>query len=255
GKHDPIALATEKFTQWVIEDDFPAGRPPWEQAGGVIMARNEEEVGLYEEMKLRMLNGSHSFLAYCGYLANKEYIYECMQDDTLRRACYRFICEEQLPGLRFYHDSKEIAPDLLGYAEELLKRYSNPNIHHRCYQIAMDGSLKIPQRWLDAYRVSRKKANHSSRFLSFALAAWLQYVRAQDLNGAPIVVQDPHASALRQLVTEAPAGQEASALLSFTPCFGDLATDPTLLRDVQQCYRSIQEKGLIQALADLLSIK
>ena len=251
GKYDPIALATEKFTQWVIEDNFPTDRPCWEKASGVIVVRNEEEVGLYEEMKLRMLNGSHSFLAYCGYLAGKEYIYECMQDDILRQACYRFIVEEQLPSLRLNTNAKDMGLDLLGYAKELMERYSNPNIRHRCYQIAMDGSLKVPQRWLDGYRVASDKITNW-HFLPFALAAWMRYVSGKNFDGATIEVQDPNAEVLQQLITATPRGEEAAALFSFAPCFGDLVNDKALIQQVQQYYQMMSEQGLLLSLKSLL---
>ncbi len=251
GKYDRIALSTEKFTQWVIEDSFPAGRPCWEQASGVIIVRNEEEVSLYEEMKLRMLNGSHSFLAYCGYLAGKEYVYECMQEDILQQACYSFIIEEQLPSLRLSANAK-MGLDLPGYAKELMERYSNTNIRHRCYQIAMDGSLKVPQRWLDGYRVASSDKGTSWRFMPFALAAWLRYVSGKNFDSSIIEVQDPNAEILQQLVTKAPRGKEAIALFSFAPCFGNLANDKALIQKVQQYYQMMSEQGLLLSLKSLL---
>ncbi|XP_061168775.1 uncharacterized oxidoreductase YeiQ-like [Saccostrea echinata] len=252
GHSDPIALATEEFSQWVIQDagqDFPAGRPAWEQLSGVSIAASAAEVMLYEELKLRMLNGSHSFLAYCGYLAGKTSIFECMQDEVLRTACQRFITEEQGPTL---HPPPGV--DVRAYAEQLMERYSNPHILHRCHQIAMDGSLKIPQRWLDAYRTAAPEARQPGnwRFLSFGLAAWLQYLRATDLNGRAIAVQDPNAATLRQLLEQAPAGAEARALFSFVPTFGDLSEEPPLIEKVQEQYQKIHAQGLLPALSHLL---
>ncbi len=258
GRHDPIALATEEFTQWVIQDsgrDFPSGRPAWERAGGVSMVAGEPEVALYEEMKLRMLNGSHSFLAYCGCLAGKTYIFDCVQDEVLRTASQRFILEEQSRalGLRQRPDLGIDFAALTSYAEQLIERYSNPHIFHRCYQIAMDGSLKVPQRWLDGYRAASGTGPSGGwHFLSFALAAWLQYLSGRDLEGRPIEVQDPHAQALRQLIEAAEPGGEAAALFSFAPTFGELRNDSELIQKVQHKHRKIRTEGLLPALKDLV---
>lgn len=96
GVRDPAGVACEPFRQWVIEDNFVAGRPQWEKAGAELVA----DVVPFEEMKLRMLNGSHSFLAYLGYLAGYQHINDCMQDDNYRRAALALMLDEQAPTLK-----------------------------------------------------------------------------------------------------------------------------------------------------------
>lgn len=96
GVRDPAGVACEPFRQWVIEDNFVAGRPAWEQAGAELVA----DVVPFEEMKLRMLNGSHSFLAYLGYLAGYQHINDCMQDQNYRRAARTLMLNEQAPTLK-----------------------------------------------------------------------------------------------------------------------------------------------------------
>ncbi|MGU0043331.1 mannitol dehydrogenase family protein [Escherichia coli] len=100
----------------------------------------------YEEMKLRMLNGSHSFLAYLGYLAGYQHINDCMEDEHYRYAAYGLMLQEQAPTLKVQ------GVDLQDYANRLIARYSNPALRHRTWQIAMDGSQKLPQRMLDSVR-------------------------------------------------------------------------------------------------------
>ena len=95
GVRDPAAVACEPFRQWVIEDNFVAGRPQWEKAGAELVS----DVLPFEEMKLRMLNGSHSFLAYLGYLAGYQHINDCMQDENYRRAAHTLMLAEQAPTL------------------------------------------------------------------------------------------------------------------------------------------------------------
>lgn len=96
GVRDPAGVACEPFRQWVIEDNFVAGRPQWEKAGAELVA----DVIPFEEMKLRMLNGSHSFLAYLGYLAGYQHINDCMEDEHYRRAAHALMLKEQAPTLK-----------------------------------------------------------------------------------------------------------------------------------------------------------
>lgn len=121
GVRDPAGVACEPFRQWVIEDNFVAGRPQWEKAGAELVA----DVVPFEEMKLRMLNGSHSFLAYLGYLAGYQHINDCMQDDNYRRAALSLMLDEQAPTLKVQ------GVDLSRYASLLIDRYCNPALKHR----------------------------------------------------------------------------------------------------------------------------
>ncbi len=106
-----------------------------------------DDVLPWEQMKLRMLNGSHSFLAWLGYLAGHAHISDCMRDDVFRRAARQLMLDEQAPTLTI------TGVDLLAYADSLIARFSNPALKHRTWQIAMDGSQKLPQRMLDGIRV------------------------------------------------------------------------------------------------------
>ncbi|HAI06788.1 MAG TPA: fructuronate reductase, partial [Pantoea sp.] len=142
GSRDPVAVEAEPFFQWVIEDNFVSGRPAWEKAGAELVS----DVLPYEEMKLRMLNGSHSFLAYLGYLAGYQHISDCMADLHFRAAARSLMVDEQAPTLRTQ------GVDLEAYADSLIARYENRAIKHRIWQIATDGSQKLPQRLLDSLR-------------------------------------------------------------------------------------------------------
>ncbi|WP_254889831.1 mannitol dehydrogenase family protein, partial [Cronobacter sakazakii] len=142
GVRDPAGVACEPFRQWVIEDNFVAGRPAWEDAGVQMV----DDVLPWEQMKLRMLNGSHSFLAYLGYLAGYAHISDCMNDTHFRDAARQLMLREQAPTLRI------TGVDLTGYADSLITRFANPALKHRTWQIAMDGSQKLPQRMLDSVR-------------------------------------------------------------------------------------------------------
>lgn len=140
GVYDPCAIACEPFRQWVIEDNFVNGRPDWDKVGAQFVA----DVVPFEMMKLRMLNGSHSFLAYLGYLGGYETIADTMTNPAYRKAAFALMMQEQAPTL-----SMPEGTDLNAYATLLIERFSNPSLHHRTWQIAMDGSQKLPQRLLD----------------------------------------------------------------------------------------------------------
>ncbi|HVW94175.1 MAG TPA: mannitol dehydrogenase family protein, partial [Devosia sp.] len=138
GVEDAWPIMTEPFTQWVVEDEFPAGRPAFERVG-VELTRNVEP---FERMKLRMLNGSHSTLAYLGYLAGRQYVAEVMQSPDFTRLLHGLMTEEVMPTLHMP------GTDLGRYRDELLARFANPALNHRTWQIAMDGTQKLPQRLL-----------------------------------------------------------------------------------------------------------
>ncbi|MCX8648940.1 fructuronate reductase [Gilliamella sp. B2776] len=242
GIEDLVGIAGEPFIQWVIEDNFVAGRPEWEKSGAELV----NDVFPYEEMKLRMLNGSHSFLAYLGYLAGYLHIDECMQDPYYVKAARHLILQEQATTLRV----KDI--DLLAYANSLLDRYRNTGLKHRTWQIAMDGTLKLPQRMLDSVRFHLAN-NTPFHCLALGIAAWMRYVSGVDDNGKVIEVSDPAAEQLKALVSNSPDNQERiKALLSLTHVFGkDLSSNQYFIDQVTNAYLSLRDKGAKQTVEQL----
>ena len=148
GLSDTAAVVTEPFSQWVIEDRFAQGRPAWDEVGAQLVA----DVAPYETAKLRMLNGAHSALAYLGLARGHGFVHEAVADPAIRPLIERLMRQEAAASL-----TPAPGQDLQAYAADLLARFANPSLHHRLAQIAMDGSQKIPQRWLETL------AHHSSR--------------------------------------------------------------------------------------------
>lgn len=241
GVRDPAGVACEPFRQWVIEDNFVAGRPAWEKAGAELVA----DVVPFEEMKLRMLNGSHSFLAYLGYLGGYAHINDCMGDDNYRRAARALMIDEQAPTLKVQ------GVDLNHYADMLIERYSNPALRHRTWQIAMDGSQKLPQRMLDGVRWHLADGSDFP-LLALGVAGWMRYVGGVDEQGNPIEVSDPLLSTLQEKVQHSAQGDErVKALLSIEAIFGqDLPQNATFVNAVTQAYRTLLDKGAKAAVAD-----
>ena len=234
GVRDPAGVACEPFRQWVIEDNFVAGRPEWEKAGAELVA----DVLPFEEMKLRMLNGSHSFLAYLGYLSGYQHINECMEDEYFRRAARALMLEEQAPTLNV------TGVDLTRYADMLIARYSNTGLRHRTWQIAMDGSQKLPQRMLDSVRWHLVH-HHRFDLLALGVAGWMRYVGGVDEQGNRIDVSDPLLPVLQNAVMQSAEGEaRVKALLGVEAIFGnELPHEPLFVAQVTQAYLSLLENG------------
>ena len=184
GLADEGAVVTEPFSQWVIEDRFAGPRPRWELVGAQLVA----EVAPYETAKLRMLNGAHSALAYIGLAHGHTYVHEAVADPAIRLLVQGLMLGEAAPTIA-------AAPghDLPRYAEDLLARFANPALNHRLIQIAMDGSQKIPQRWLETLAANRVAGRTCPAILT-GLGAWLAHTRGD--NGP---VDDPQAATFARL--------------------------------------------------------
>ena len=243
GLSDAWPVVTEPFSQWVIEDRFPAGRPRFEESGATLVA----DVAPFELAKLRLLNGSHSTLAYLGYLAGYETVADAMADDNLARLVAEMMAREAAPTL----DAAATGP-LEPYRQELLARFRNPALRHRTWQIAMDGSQKLPQRLLGTVR-ARLAADAPIDRLALGIAAWMRYVTGIDEHGRAIDVRDPLAARLREIAQREgmDAARLAPALAAVSEVFGaDLASDPRFLEPVTAALRALLEKGARRTLAD-----
>ncbi|WP_436858572.1 mannitol dehydrogenase family protein [Citrobacter tructae] len=234
GVRDPAGVACEPFRQWVIEDNFVAGRPQWEKAGAELVA----DVIPFEEMKLRMLNGSHSFLAYLGYLAGYQHINDCMGDDNYRVAARALMLKEQAPTLKVQ------GVDLTRYADLLIDRYSNPALRHRTWQIAMDGSQKLPQRMLDSVRWHLANGGRFD-LLALGVAGWMRYVGGVDEQGNTIEVNDPLLPVIQTAVQNSDEGESrVDSLLGIEAIFGnELPHVAAFTQKVKEAYLELLALG------------
>jgi fructuronate reductase len=211
GVADAAPVQHEPFRQWVIEDDFVHGARPDLGAVGVELVT---DVTAHEHMKLRMLNGTHSALAYLGYLAGHETIAQTVADPVFAGFVRRLWANEIIPAV-----TAPQGVDLFAYADRLFDRYANPGIRHRTWQIAMDGSQKLPQRILGTL-AENLAAGRPSPGLVTAVAAWMRYVGGVDERGAPIDVRDPLAAQLRAASDAGTsAAEKVAALLAFNTIF------------------------------------
>ncbi len=189
GYLDKGMVKTEVFTQWVIEDRFAAGRPAWERAGATLV----EDVAPFELAKLRLLNGAHSSLAYLGFIAGYPFVHQVMEDNDFCVYLRGLMLDEIVPTL-----SAPPGMDLVQYVDSLLQRFSNASLRHKTYQIAMDGSQKLPQRLLGTVR-DRLQQRAPIEHLALAVAGWMRYVLGFDARGEVIEVQDPLVARLQEI--------------------------------------------------------
>ena len=198
GVEDCWPVVCEPFTQWVIEDHFPSGRPSWEDSGAQLVA----DVRPFEDMKLRLLNGSHSSIAYLGQLAGWETVADAVADPALV-AHIDALMQEVAVTLHM-----PASVDLRDYCRSLLARFGNTALRHRSAQIAIDGSQKLPQR-LFAPAVDRIAAGLGSPRIALGIAAWLRFLQGRSDEGTVLTVDDPMADVL---TTAARAAPDARAL-------------------------------------------
>jgi fructuronate reductase len=236
GLDDEWPIMTEPFTQWVIEDNFALGRPAWEQAGAEFVTN----VAAHELMKLRLLNGSHSTLAYLGILMGRETVADAMSEAGLAKLIFDLMRIESAPTLPAMP-----GVDIEAYCRALIARFRNPALKHRTRQIAMDGTQKLPQRLLGSIRDRLARGQPIDR-LALGVAAWMRYVTTINQDGEPLLVQDPLAERLRAHAKSAGPSAEriVAALLSLRDVFGeDLPRDIRFVDAVQTALARLIANG------------
>ncbi len=199
GVRDEGLVVGEPYLQWVIEDRFAGPRPAWEAAGATLTT----DVAPWERAKLRLLNGTHSLLAYAGRLAGHTTMAEATADPAITARARELLFDDAVPTL-----TPPDGSDLRAYGESLLERFANPATGHTTLQVSMDGTQKIPIRWGGTI-ADRLAAGAVPRGAAFALAGWSEVVRREAVAGR--AVDDPRAAELRAVVTEAGGGDAAAA--------------------------------------------
>lgn len=243
GVDDAWPVVGEPFLAWVIEDRFAAGRPAWDQPGG---AQFVTYAAPFEHLKLRMVNGPHSALAYLAASAGLEAVSQAMTDPALRNYLDALIRAEIAPTLQSVPGI-----DLEQLRTRLLTRFANGALPHRVQQIAMDGSQKLPQRLLGTLR-DRMRAGLGYRRLALAVAAWMHYLRGHDELGRAYPIQDPLAEALQARLASVQRGPDedlrrARAVIGYAPVFGDLVDCEELIASVADHAAHLRQCGVREA--------
>lgn len=233
GYLDTACVMHEPFRQWVVEDDFvDDDRPAWDVAGAQFVT----DVAAFEAMKLRCLNGAHSTLAYLGYLAGYDTIAQTVSDPHFAALLDRMWATEVIPTIPPPENT-----DLIAYCASLKARFLNPAIQHRTWQIAADGSQKVPQRLL-ATIADCLGAGRPFPCLALGVAGWMRYVQGVDEQGNAIDVRDPLGDRLQSSANA--ATDKVAALLAEQDVFdAALAGNPDFVAAITAAYALLVTQG------------
>jgi len=241
GLRDEGVVVAEPFSQWIIEDKFSDGRPQWEKVGALLV----DDVRAFEKIKLRLLNGAHSIMAYTGYLSGFDYISEVMGEPAFVNMVKLYMAREAGETL-----DAPAGFDIEAYKQQLRDRFSNRALKHRTWQIAMDGSQKLPQRLLESLRMQLQSKGHID-IICLGVAAWIRYVSGVDEKGNAIEVSDPLAVELRALCDAHRDNAEATvrAVVGIQKIFGpDLINEEVFIATIIGWLEKIYAQGVLKTI-------
>jgi mannitol 2-dehydrogenase len=242
GVDDRWPVATEPFTQWIVEDSFCDGRPPLERVGVQFV----DDVAPYEAMKTRMLNASHCALAYLGVLAGFETIDEVVADDTFRAYLEHLLADEIAPLL-----PPVPGVDLAEYRATLVQRFANPKMGDQLARLGRRGSTKMPNYVFPSVSAAIA-AGRPHQLLLLAVAGWMRFLRGYDYAGKEVPVSGPMADRLTELALQ--GQEEPEALMSERSVFGALADDASFVAGVEVALRALEEQGPREVIALYLGL-
>ena len=236
---DRWPVVCEPFTQWVLEDAFTTGRPPYEDAGVQIV----DDVVPYELMKLRLLNASHQALCYFGHLAGYRLVHEACQDPLWQRFLLGYMDEEATPTL-----SPVPGVDLDDYKRTLIERFSNPEVRDTIARLCAESSDRIPKWHVPVIRHNVESGGELRRSAA-VVASWARYAEGVDEQGEPIEIVDR----LRDERTEAArrSRENPDAFIENRDLFGDLVDDERFVAAYRSALASLREKGARATLEEI----
>jgi mannitol 2-dehydrogenase len=231
GIEDAWPVVCEPFTQWVLEDDFGAGRPSFERVGVQVV----EDVEPYELMKLRLLNASHQGIAYFGHLCGYRLVHDAAQDPLFRDFLLGYMDEEATPTL-------EPVPgvDLDDYKRTLIERFSNPEVRDTIARLAAESSDRIPKWLLPVVRAQLADGGPITRSAAI-VASWARYAEAVDEQGEPIEIVDRVAERVKAAAQR--QREDPTAFIQDRELFGDLAHDPRFVTAYTDALDSLHHRG------------
>jgi D-arabinitol 4-dehydrogenase len=228
GQDDPAALMGESFIQWVIEDNFINGRPEWDKVGVEMV----QSVQAHEEAKIRLLNATHSCIAWAGTLAGFQYIHEGTHEAAIRKMAHDYVTDDAIPVLQ------PCPINLEAYRDVVLDRFGNPAIADTNQRVAMDGFAKIPGMIAPTIRdrLARGDTIHSVAMLPALFLAYLQRWHAGQI---PYTYQD---QAMDPAAAHAicDAADPVAAFAADTTLWGELASDPRLVSALRDAHGRVQ---------------
>ena len=228
---DRWPVVCEPFIQWVLEDSFSAGRPPYEDVGVQVV----DDVEPYELMKLRLLNASHQAIAYFGYLCGYRLVHDAAQDPLFQDLLARYMDEEATPTL-----APVPGVDLDDYKRTLIERFSNPGVRDTIPRLCAESSDRIPKWLLPVVRAQLESGGEITRSAAI-VASWARYAEGVDEEGEPIEIVDRRADRLTEIAQR--QREDPDAFIANRDLFGDLADDERFADAYRSALRSLHERG------------
>jgi mannitol 2-dehydrogenase len=239
GIEDRWPVVCEPYTQWVLEDWFSAGRPPYQEAGVQLV----HQVEPYELMKLRLLNGSHQAMCYFAYLSGYRLVHEAAQDPLYQAFLLGYMDQEATPTL-----PPVPGVDLDAYKHTLLDRFSNPQVRDTIARLCAQSSDRIPK-WLLPVVRQQLAAGGEIRRSAAVVASWARYAEGTDEAGDPIEVVDRYADRLTELARRQGDGD---AFISNRDLFGNLSHEKRFVTAYRSALSSLHQRGVRATLESLV---
>jgi mannitol 2-dehydrogenase len=240
GIHDRWPVVCEPYTQWVLEDAFTAGRPPYEDAGVQLTGQVEP----YELMKLRLLNGSHQAMCYFAYLTGYRLVHEAAQDPLFRAFLLGYMDSEATPTL-----PPVPGVDLEAYKHTLIERFSNPAVGDTIARLCEYTSDRIPKWLLPVLRQQLDTGGEIKRCAA-VVASWARYAEGADEQGEPIAVVDRRRDTLMELARR--QREDPGSFIANREIFGDLASDERFVTTYRTVLASLHRRGARATLESLV---
>ncbi|MBL9052581.1 MAG: mannitol dehydrogenase family protein [Tabrizicola sp.] len=238
---DPVPVTCEPFRQWVLEDNFPSGRPAFEQVGVTLTPH----VHAFEMMKIRILNGGHATIAYPGGLMDIEYVHEAMAHPLILGLLNKVETEEIIPYIAPVPDT-----DLGDYFRLIVERFSNPEVADTERRLCLDGSNRQPKFIVPSIR-DALAAGGSVEGLALVSALWCRYCAGTTESGATIAPNDPHWTELTERAQA--ARHRPEAWLDLQAVYGELGRNPSFGKTFSGQLQQIWSRGVHATLETYLS--
>ena len=229
GIEDGWPVVCEPFTQWVLEDRFPEGRPPFDEAGAQLVP----DVEPYELMKLRLLNASHQALCYLGYLSGYRYAHDVCTDPLFIGFLLGYMDQEATPTL-----APVPGVDLTAYKHQLIERFANPEIRDTLARLCAEGSDRIPK-WLVPVIRKQLALGGPIRRSALVVAAWARYAQGVDEEGEAIVIVDRR----KEMLMKRAQSPDRLEFLRDPDLFGDLVENPQFTEEYLRALESLRARG------------
>jgi mannitol 2-dehydrogenase len=239
GIRDQWPVVCEPFTQWVLQDAFTAGRPPYQDAGVQVV----DDVEPYELMKLRLLNASHQGLCYFGYLCGYRLVHEAAQDPLFQAFLLGYMDEEATPTLPAVP-----GVDLAAYKHTLIERFSNPEVRDTIARLCAESSDRIPKWLLPVVRAQLASGGEIRRSAAI-VASWARYAEGTDEQGQPIDVVDRLRDTVMKLASR--QDEDPDAFIANRQLFGDLVDDERFRTAYRSALASLHTRGARATLESL----